>query len=85
MNYGIIGWVVIGLIAGALAKWIMPGRVQGGILITILVGIAGGLVGGFLASVLPFVKTGGDIWNLGLATVGAVLLLWLYGKLKSNG
>ena len=85
MNYGIIGWVVIGLIAGALAKWIMPGKVQGGILITILIGIAGGLIGGFLANVLPFIRTGGDIWNLILATIGAVLLLWVYGKIKSNG
>lgn len=84
MHYGIIGWILVGLIAGALARWIMPGRDPGGIIITILIGIAGGIVGGFLAGLLPFVSTGGTIWNLALATAGAVLLLWLYRVIKGR-
>jgi uncharacterized membrane protein YeaQ/YmgE (transglycosylase-associated protein family) len=77
MEYGFFGWIIIGLIAGALAKWIMPGRDPGGIIVTILIGIAGGLLGGFLANLLGL-GTGGNIWNLVLATVGAILLLWIY-------
>jgi uncharacterized membrane protein YeaQ/YmgE (transglycosylase-associated protein family) len=84
MDYGFIGWIVIGLIAGALAKWIMPGRDPGGLIVTILIGIAGGLLGGFLAELLPFFSTGGHIWNLVLATVGAILLLWVYRLIKSR-
>lgn len=83
MEYGFIGWIVIGLIAGALAKWIMPGRDPGGIIVTILIGIAGGLLGGFLANLLGL-GAGGNIWNLVLATAGAVLLLWIYRLVKSR-
>lgn len=83
MDYGWFSWIIVGLIAGALAKWIMPGRDPGGIVVTILIGIAGGLVGGFLANNLPLIPgAGGTIWNLVLATAGAVLLLWLYRVLK---
>ena len=80
MEYGFIGWIVVGLIAGALAKWIMPGRDPGGILVTILIGIAGGLLGGFLGSQLGL--GGGNITNIILATLGAVLLLWIYRLIK---
>jgi uncharacterized membrane protein YeaQ/YmgE (transglycosylase-associated protein family) len=83
MDYGFFGWIIIGLIAGALAKWFMPGRDPGGIIITILIGIAGGLLGGFLANLIGL-GTGGSIWNLGLATLGAVLLLWIYRKVKGR-
>jgi uncharacterized membrane protein YeaQ/YmgE (transglycosylase-associated protein family) len=65
---GILSWAIFGLIAGALAKWIMPGKDPGGIFITMLLGIAGALVGGFLGS------------TIGL---GAVLLLWIYRKMKN--
>ena len=84
MEYGFIGWIVIGLIAGALAKWIMPGRDPGGIIVTILIGIAGALLGGFLATLIPGLGTGGNIWNLVLATLGAILLLWIYRAVKSR-
>ena len=49
---GILSWIILGLIVGALAKWIMPGNDPGGILITILIGIAGALIGGFLSAAL---------------------------------
>lgn len=83
MEYGFLGWIVVGLIAGALAKWIMPGKDPGGIIITILIGIAGGLLGGFLSELIGL-GTGGSIWNLALATAGAVLLLWIYRMIKSR-
>lgn len=83
MDYGFFGWIIVGLIAGALAKWIMPGKDPGGIIVTILIGIAGGLLGGFLANLIGL-GTGGSIWNLVLATAGAVLLLWIYRMVKSR-
>lgn len=76
MEYGILGWIVVGLIAGVLAKWIMPGDDPGGIIVTILIGIAGGLLGGFLASSLGI--GGGNFVNILVATGGAILLLILY-------
>ena len=76
MEYGIIGWVVVGLIAGILAKWIMPGDDPGGIIVTILIGIAGGLLGGFAASRMGL--NGGNVVNILIATAGAILLLVIY-------
>ena len=73
MEYGILGWIIVGLIAGILAKWIMPGDDPGGIIVTILIGIAGGLIGGFVASRMGI---GGG--NILIATAGAILLLVLY-------
>jgi uncharacterized membrane protein YeaQ/YmgE (transglycosylase-associated protein family) len=73
----IIGWIVIGLIAGALGKLIMPGDDPGGIIVTILLGIAGAVVGGFLASLVGL-GGGGLIWSIIVATVGAIILLAIY-------
>ncbi|MBV9108676.1 MAG: GlsB/YeaQ/YmgE family stress response membrane protein [Gemmatimonadetes bacterium] len=69
---GIIGMIIIGLIAGAIAKLIMPGRDPGGIIVTILLGIAGSLVGGFL-----FGGSDGKVGLIG-SIVGALILLGLY-------
>jgi uncharacterized membrane protein YeaQ/YmgE (transglycosylase-associated protein family) len=77
MEYGILGWIVVGLIAGVLAKWLMPGDDPGGIIVTILIGIAGGFLGGFLASHLG-IGGGSNIVNILVATAGAILLLVLY-------
>lgn len=82
MDYGIIGWILVGLIAGALAKWIMPGRDPGGIIVTILIGIAGGLLGGFIGTKIGI--GGGNIVNILLATAGAVILLWIYRLVKGR-
>jgi uncharacterized membrane protein YeaQ/YmgE (transglycosylase-associated protein family) len=82
MEYGIIGWIVVGLIAGALAKWIMPGKDPGGIIVTILIGIVGGLLGGFIGSKIGI--GGGNIVNILLATAGAVILLWIYRIVKGR-
>jgi uncharacterized membrane protein YeaQ/YmgE (transglycosylase-associated protein family) len=73
----IIGWIIIGLIAGALAKFIMPGDDPGGFIITIILGIAGALVGGFLAGLIG-IGGGGTLWTILIATLGAIILLAIY-------
>lgn len=73
----IIGWIIIGLIAGALGKLIMPGDDPGGIFVTIILGIAGALVGGFLAGLIG-IGGGGIIWSIIIATIGAIILLAIY-------
>jgi uncharacterized membrane protein YeaQ/YmgE (transglycosylase-associated protein family) len=75
---GIIAWIVVGLIAGALAKFIMPGPDPGGIIVTILIGIAGAFVGGFLTQNLLGMGQGGLIWSILVATLGAIILLAVY-------
>ena len=76
---GIISWIVLGLIAGALAKLIMPGRDPGGIIVTILIGIAGALVGGFVFSLFGGAGVSGlDLGSIIVAVVGALVLLFLY-------
>ncbi len=74
---GIIAWIIIGGIAGALAKLIMPGDDPGGIIVTILIGIAGAFVGGFLTSLIG-IGSGGFIWTIIVATIGAIVLLAIY-------
>ena len=74
---GIIAWIIIGGIAGALAKLIMPGDDPGGIIVTILIGIAGAFVGGFLTSLIG-IGSGGFIWTIIVATLGAIVLLAIY-------
>jgi uncharacterized membrane protein YeaQ/YmgE (transglycosylase-associated protein family) len=79
---GFLSWIVLGLVVGALAKWIMPGKDPGGILITIVIGIAGAFVGGFVGSLLGLGGiTGFNIGSLLLALAGALGLLWGYRKL----
>jgi uncharacterized membrane protein YeaQ/YmgE (transglycosylase-associated protein family) len=79
-NVGIITWIIIGGIAGALAKLIMPGDDPGGIIVTILIGIAGAFVGGFLTSLIG-IGGGGFIWTIIVATIGAIVLLAIYRAL----
>ena len=83
---GIIAWIVLGLIAGVLAKFIMPGNDPGGIIITILLGIGGALVGGFLATQLGFGGISGfDLRTTVIAVGGAMVLLFGYRLLKQGG
>jgi uncharacterized membrane protein YeaQ/YmgE (transglycosylase-associated protein family) len=76
-DYGIIGWIVIGGLAGAIAKLLMPGRDPGGCIITILLGIAGALVAGWIARATGLLGTD---WKAGFvaAIVGAFILLLIY-------
>jgi uncharacterized membrane protein YeaQ/YmgE (transglycosylase-associated protein family) len=73
---GWISWIVLGLIVGALAKWIMPGDDPGGIVVTALLGIAGAFVGGWIGTQLGLGSvTGFSFGSLAIATGGALLLL----------
>jgi len=83
---GILSWIVLGLIAGALAKWIMPGDDPGGIIVTIIIGIVGGIIGGAVGSALGFGSVSGfNITSVLLAVGGAVVLLIGYRAIKGRG
>ncbi|KFE99527.1 membrane protein [Chryseobacterium formosense] len=79
---GILTWIIFGLLAGAIAKMIMPGKQGGGWLITIILGIVGAFIGGLVG---VYVLHWGDVdsfWNFrswALAIGGALIVLWLYG------
>jgi uncharacterized membrane protein YeaQ/YmgE (transglycosylase-associated protein family) len=82
---GFISWIIMGLIVGVLAKWIMPGKDPGGLFITIGIGIAGAFVGGFIGSKLGFgAVTGFNIGSILIATGGAILLLAIYRAMKKK-
>jgi uncharacterized membrane protein YeaQ/YmgE (transglycosylase-associated protein family) len=75
--FGVLGWIIFGLIVGALAKLVMPGRDPGGFLVTILLGIAGAVLGGFLGRALGWYGPQ-DVAGFFMSLLGAILLLWLY-------
>lgn len=80
---GILSWVLLGLVVGIVAKWVMPGPDPGGIVMTVILGVAGAFVGGFLASSVGLGSvTGFNLPSLAIATGGAVLLLWGHRKLR---
>jgi uncharacterized membrane protein YeaQ/YmgE (transglycosylase-associated protein family) len=77
---GIISWILVGLIAGLLAKWIMPGSGPGDFIVTVLIGMAGASIGGFIVTILGGAgATGFNVWSILVATLGAIVLLFLYG------
>ena len=76
-SYGIIGWIIIGGIAGAVAKLLMPGKDPGGCIITVLLGIAGALVAGWLGKMIGWYDTNEGAGFIA-AIVGAFILLGLY-------
>jgi uncharacterized membrane protein YeaQ/YmgE (transglycosylase-associated protein family) len=80
---GILSWIVFGLIAGALAKLIMPGKDPGGVIVTILIGVAGAVIGGFIANALGFGSVSGfDFRSFVIAIVGSLVLLAGYRMMK---
>lgn len=82
---GILSWIIVGLIAGALAKWIMPGNQNAGFFITMLLGIVGAVLGGFIMSLLGGTGvTGFNLQTLLVATLGALLVLFLYGVIRKR-
>ncbi|PHM39409.1 membrane protein [Xenorhabdus mauleonii] len=82
---GILSWVIFGLIAGILAKWIMPGDNSSGIIMTIVLGIVGAVLGGFVSTFFGMGKVDG--FNLGsfvIAIVGAMVVLFVYHKIANR-
>ena len=77
---GVIGWILFGLIVGAVAKLLMPGKDPGGFIITILLGIAGAVVGGYIGRGLGWYMEGDPVGFL-MALAGALILLFIYRML----
>ncbi len=75
--FGILGWMVFGLIVGALAKVVMPGKDPGGIIVTMLLGIVGAVVGGYLGRALGLYQADQAAGFI-VATLGAILVLAVY-------
>ncbi|HAV9615266.1 TPA: GlsB/YeaQ/YmgE family stress response membrane protein [Escherichia coli] len=81
---GILSWIIFGLIAGIIAKWIMQGKENVGIIVTIILGIVGAVVGGYISTFFGFGKVDG--FNFGsfvVAVIGAIVVLYIFKKVKS--
>ncbi|MEU5832812.1 GlsB/YeaQ/YmgE family stress response membrane protein [Streptomyces diacarni] len=84
---GIISWIILGLLAGAIAKVLLPGRDPGGLIGTVLIGVAGAFVGGWLSSTFldrPIRQEFFDLPTWGAAIGGSLVLLILYRLLLGN-
>ena len=82
---GFISWIVFGLVAGLIAKFLMPGRDPGGFIITILLGVVGAVIGGFIGNALGFGGVSGfNIHSFVVAVLGALVLLFGYRALKAR-
>ncbi|QDU78969.1 hypothetical protein Pla110_06730 [Polystyrenella longa] len=82
---GILSWILFGLIAGVLAKWIMPGNDPGGCIVTIILGVVGAFVGGYIGTFLGMGTVDGwDIRSFFLAVIGAIVLLAIYRFIKKR-
>jgi len=82
---GILSWIVLGLVVGALAKLIMPGDDPGGIIVTIIIGIVGAFLGGYIGSIFGLGEvTGFNFGSILLAIVGALILLILYRLIRKK-
>ena len=78
---GVLGWILFGLVVGIIAKLLIPGRDPGGFIVTTILGIVGAVVGGFLGRTLGFYGPGEPAGFL-MATLGAVVLLFIYRMLR---
>jgi uncharacterized membrane protein YeaQ/YmgE (transglycosylase-associated protein family) len=75
--FGVLGWMLFGLIVGALAKLLMPGRDPGGIIVTMAIGIVGALLGGWLGRAVGWYGPNDGAGYI-VSILGAILLLWIY-------
>jgi len=75
--FGVIGWIIFGLIVGAIAKLVMPGRDPGGIIVTMLLGVAGALLGGWVGQAVGWYRPGEGAGFV-MSLLGAIILLWIY-------
>jgi uncharacterized membrane protein YeaQ/YmgE (transglycosylase-associated protein family) len=83
---GILGWIVLGLVAGAIAKAILPGRQGGGWVITLVLGVVGAILGGWIGSLI-FGGGLGDFFDLRtwlLAILGSIIVLLIYGAIAGR-
>lgn len=80
---GFLWAIIVGLVVGALAKLIMPGKDPGGIIVTILLGVAGSLVANFIGSALGWYEPG-EAPGFIMSVLGAMLLLWIYRMVKTK-
>jgi uncharacterized membrane protein YeaQ/YmgE (transglycosylase-associated protein family) len=82
---GWLTWILLGLVVGVLAKWIMPGKDPGGFVITTVLGVVGALLGGWISTQLGIGDVSGfNLTSILIATAGALLLLFLYRMLRSK-
>lgn len=84
---GIIGWIILGLLAGLIARALLPGDQPGGIIITTLVGVVGAVAAGFIAQAMGFGDPIDEFWDLSTwiaAIIGAVVLLIVWGAITSG-
>ena len=75
--FGVLGWMLFGLVVGAVAKFVMPGRDPGGIIVTMLIGIVGALLGGYIGQAVGWYGPQDGAGFL-MSLLGAIILLWLY-------
>jgi len=84
---GIIGWIVLGLLAGVIAKAIMPGEERGGFILTMLLGIGGALLGGFLAAVFGLGDPIDEFFDISTwiaAIVGSLIILFAWNAIRNR-
>jgi uncharacterized membrane protein YeaQ/YmgE (transglycosylase-associated protein family) len=82
---GILAWIIFGLIAGIVAKVIMPGKDPGGFILTVIIGIAGALIGGYVSTLFGFGDISGfDIRSFIIAVLGALVLLFIYHRVRGR-
>ena len=76
-SYGIVGWIIIGLLAGGIAKLLMPGKDPGGCIVTVLLGVAGAVLAGYLGKAVGWYNEG-EAAGFIAAIVGALIILLAY-------
>lgn len=81
----VLAWIVFGLIAGAIAKFLRPGPDPGGIIVTIIIGIIGAFVGGFIGTTLGWGTVSEfDFRSMVLAVIGGIVVLWIYSAVRKK-
>ena len=82
--FGLVGWILFGLIVGVLAKLVMPGRDPGGVIVTMLLGIVGAVLGGYIGRALNLYRTD-EPAGLVMSTIGAIVVLAIYRAVARRG
>ena len=82
--FGLVGWILFGLIVGVLAKLVMPGRDPGGVIVTMLLGIVGAVLGGYIGRALNLYQTD-EPAGLVMSTIGAIVVLAIYRAVARRG